>query len=124
VSRSYWNLAVAVLALSLSVLPACGGSPPNQPPALDTDPASTTIPVAQPQANPTDTTVEQTTSTAGPKVTVPTPSTSTLAPTTSLPATATTVDAPLPTIDYDEPTEGFESEEPNNEQFITYEPDT
>ena len=95
------------------VVPGSSSSVPASP-QTDTDasPEVTSTVVASSEGSDTSTTtipVDAVTTTVAP---APTPATT--APSTT-----------LPEIDYDEPTPGFESEEPNNnDQFITYEPNT
>ena len=80
---------------------------PQETPTTAANPSDVSAPTTAPEANNTTTTIA---STQTPTMTAPT----TAAPTTT-----------LPKIDYNAPTPGFESEEPNdNDQFITYEPNT
>lgn len=89
------------------------GSSSSEPPSPQTD-SDVSPEVTSPSV--ADTSEAETSTTTGPVEAVTTTVAPMPTPTTTAPSTT------LPEIDYDEPTPGFESEEPNTNQFITYEP--
>ena len=122
-----------LLPLALVILVGCGETAGDVP--VPSEPTTAVVPGSSSSEPPSP----QTDTRASPEVTSPsvadTSEAETSTTTTPVEAVTTTV-APTPTpattppsttlpeIDYDEPTPGFESEEPNshNNQFITYEP--
>ena len=123
-----------LIPFALVFLFGCGGTTVDSPvPSESTttaEPGSSSSEATDPQrdtdASPQVTSTAVASSTESDTATTTTPLeavTTTVAP---APTPATTAPSTtLPEIDYDEPTPGFESEEPNNnDQFITYEPNT
>ena len=126
---------ISLILFPIGLLCGCGGTTVESPvPAETTTTISSTSSSSGPSETMTDSEQQpQATSTTAANsafVSVPTTAPELGGPTTTIastePPTSTTVTTTtLPKIDYDAPTPGFESEEPNdNNQFITYEPNT
>jgi len=122
-------LAAAIVVISLT---GCGGTAIDTPaPIASTRVSAVTTTAPNNEIAHDDSAVprQDTTTTvpASPQPSVLTTTTQILKPTTTTaqqPSTTVAASTTAPEIDYDEPTPGFESEEPNNNdnQFITYEP--
>ena len=124
---------ISLTVFLVTLLFGCGGTTVKSPMQSDTtapmaptsSPSSPSAiaPGAEEEQQATSTTGVTSSQTSVP-TTAPAPSeTTTTVGDQQIPTTASTTT--LPKIDYDAPTPGFESEEPNDtDQFITYEPNT
>ena len=124
---------ISLTVLLVALLFGCGGTTVKSP--MPSDTTAPTAPASSPSSPsavaPGTEEEQQATSTTGVTssqtsvpTTTPAPSrTTTTVEVQQIPTTASTTT--LPKVDYNAPTPGFESEEPNDtDQFITYEPNT